>query len=302
MKKPLVVVITGPTGSGKTALSIRLAKAIQCSIVSADSRQVFKEIPIGSAAPDRTELEEVEHFLVGSHSIHETFNAGIYEQEALRILDSLFERSPIQIVCGGTGLYIKALLEGLDEIPFASESLRAELTRAWNSDSEKLKAELIQADPEYAQSADLSNKHRLIRAIEIIRLSGKKYSSLRMNHRLERNFNSVILAMDLPREKLYSQINDRTLKMIQAGWLDEAKEVYSYRSTNALQTVGFKEIFEHFDGIITLEEAISKIQMNTRRYAKRQLTWIRNQQSVIWVRPDEDNQTIIKKIEEASLA
>lgn len=302
MKKPLVVVITGPTGSGKTALSIRLAKAIQCSIVSADSRQVFKEIPIGSAAPDRTELEEVEHFLVGSHSIHETFNAGIYEQEALRILDSLFERSPIQIVCGGTGLYIKALLEGLDEIPFASESLRAELTRAWNSDSEKLKAELIQADPEYAQSADLSNKHRVIRAIEIIRLSGKKYSSLRMNHRLERNFNSVILAMDLPREKLYSQINDRTQKMIQAGWLDEAKEVYSYRSTNALQTVGFKEIFEHFDGIITLEEAISKIQMNTRRYAKRQLTWIRNQQSVIWVRPDEDNQTIIKKIEEASLA
>ena len=301
MKKPLVVVITGPTGSGKTALSIRLAKAIQCSIVSADSRQVFKEIPIGSAAPDRAELEEVEHFLVGSHSIHETFNAGIYEQEALKILDSLFERSPIQIVCGGTGLYIKALLEGLDEIPFASESLRAELSRAWNSDSDKLKAELIQADPEYAQSADLSNKQRVIRAIEIIRLSGKKYSSLRMNHRLERNFNSVILALDLPREKLYSQINDRTLKMIQAGWLDEAKEVYSYRSTNALQTVGFKEIFEHFDGIITLEEAISKIQMNTRRYAKRQLTWIRNQQSVIWVRPDEDNQTIIKKIE-ASLA
>jgi tRNA dimethylallyltransferase len=298
MKKPLVIVITGPTGSGKTALSIRLAKVLQCSIVSADSRQVFKEIPIGSAAPDKKELAEVKHFLVGSHSIHDAFNAGIYEKEALSILNSLFEENKTQIVCGGTGLYIKALLEGLDNIPFASSELRGELETEWKTDCEKLKNELQRTDPEYAKEADLSNKQRVIRAVEIIRLSGKTYSSFRNKHQAERNFNAVILATDLPREELYSQIDKRTNKMISSGWLDEAKSVYPFREINALQTVGFKEIFEHFDGAINLEEAISKIQMNTRRYAKRQLTWIRNQQSVIWVKPNEDAERIINKIEE----
>jgi tRNA dimethylallyltransferase len=285
MSERFLLVITGPTGSGKTALSIELAKQLGCSIISADSRQLFKEIPIGSAAPSIEEMRDIPHFFVGSKSISEEFNAGKFEQEALSLLEKLFEENPVQIVCGGTGLYIKALLHGMDDLPKSSPEMRAELELQWHIDSEVLKTELKELDPEYCQSADLSNKQRVIRALEVSRLSGKKYSELRTNVEKKRNFEFRILALDLPRETLYERINARTLSMIENGWLEEAKAVLSYKDCNALRTVGYQELFAFLDGMMTLEEAISLIQQNTRRYAKRQVTWIRHQEKVEWISP-----------------
>ncbi|MEX1187847.1 MAG: tRNA (adenosine(37)-N6)-dimethylallyltransferase MiaA [Bacteroidia bacterium] len=298
MRKPLVIVVTGPTGSGKTAFSIRLAKKLNCSIISADSRQVFKEIPIGSAAPTNEELNEVKHYLVGSHSINDKFNAGVFEKEALKILESLFKENNIQLVCGGTGLYIKALLEGLDNIPDSSDEIRTELDEIWESDPEVLKKQLQELDPEYSKITDLSNKQRVIRALEVIQLSGKTYSSFRKSSQKARDFDYVILAMELPREELYQRINRRSELMIEAGWIKEARNVFPFREVNALQTVGFRELFEFFDGRLSQEEAIEKIKINTRRYAKRQLTWIRNQQEVSWVNPEIETESVIKIIKD----
>lgn len=294
--QPLVIVITGPTGSGKTKLSIALAKALNCSIVSSDSRQLFKEIPIGSAAPNKDELEQVKHYFVGSHSIHEPMNAGIYEALALEKLQTLFKENPIQIVCGGTGLYIKALLYGLDDIPKASEDLRKKLMEEWENDSEKLIHELCKKDPIYATTADLHNKQRVLRALEVIREKGLPYSSFRSNKTISRPFNHVVLSVDIAREELYDRINQRTTKMMSQGWLKEAEAVYPFKDLNSLQTVGFKELFEFFDGKISLEVAIEKIRMNTRRYAKRQVTWIKNQESTLSIFPDEASESILSKL------
>lgn len=295
-EKPLVIVITGPTGSGKTKLSISLAKALNCSIVSSDSRQIFKEIPIGSAAPDEDELKQVKHYFVGSHSIHEPMNAGIYEALALSKLQDLFNENPIQIVCGGTGLYIKALLYGLDDIPKASEALREQLKEEWEQDSQKLIHELRIKDPIYASSADLNNKQRVLRALEVIRETSLPFSSFRTRKTITRPFNHVILSIDIAREELYERINLRTTKMMNQGWLKEAKAVYPFRVLNSLQTVGFKELFEFFDGKISLEEATEKIKMNTRRYAKRQITWVKNQETALSISPEESSESILLKL------
>ena len=283
MSKRFLLVITGPTGSGKTALSIELAKQLGCSIVSADSRQTFKEIPIGSAAPSSKEMEGVPHYFIGSKSISEEFNAGKFEKEALSLLDKLFEENSIQIVCGGTGLYIKALLHGMDDLPKSSPEMRAELDLQWHINSEVLLTELNELDPEYCRSADLSNKQRVIRAIEVIRISGKKYSELRTKLEKKRDFEFRILAIDIPRETLYERINARTISMMNCGWLEEAKAVLPFRDCNALRTVGYQELFAFLDGKMTLEEAIALIQQNTRRYSKRQITWIRHQENVEWI-------------------
>lgn len=294
--KPLLIVVTGPTGSGKTDFSIRLAKHLGCSILSADSRQIFKDIPIGTAAPTEDELKEVPHYFVGSHRIQEPMNAGLYEEQALGKLDHLFQENPIQVVCGGTGLYIKALLHGLDELPSGTAEVRHELQQAWEENPEALITELKEKDPIYAQQVDLKNKQRVIRALEIIRSHRCTYTELRKNNRSIRKFNSLILAIDLPREELYRRIELRTDAMIDAGWLEEAKLVYPLRHLNALQTVGYKELFEHLNGKLSLAEAIEKIKVNTRRYAKRQLTWIRNQETVHWISPQSSMEDILNLI------
>ena len=296
IQKPKLIVISGPTGSGKTDLSIRLAQALNCSIVSADSRQVFKEMRIGSAAPDETQLEKVPHYFIGSKHIHEPFNAGIFEKEAIETLATLFKENPTQIVCGGTGLYIDALLNGFDELPESDPGIRQELDSIFtHSGLEALQIELQNVDPVYFAQVDIHNPQRIMRALEVIRKTGIPYSSLRKKKMAERDFQVVYLATDLTRETLYSNINSRTEKMIELGWLKEAEELYPHRKLNALQTVGYKELFSYFDGEISLERAIELIQQNTRRYAKRQLTWLRNKQEIHWVNPQTEAVELIRK-------
>ena len=296
IKKHILIVLSGPTGSGKTDLSIRLAQAINCSIVSADSRQVFKEMRIGSAAPDETQLNQVPHYFIGSKNIQDSFNAGIFEQEAIETLASLFKENPIQIVCGGTGLYIDALLNGFDELPESDLEIRNELDSIFaHSGLETLQIELQNLDPVYYAQVDIHNPQRIMRALEVIRKTGLPYSSLRKKKLAERDFQVVYLATDLARETLYININARTEKMIEQGWLKEAEELYPHRKLNALQTVGYKELFAYFDGEISLERAIELIQQNTRRYAKRQLTWLRNKQEIHWVNPETEAETLIQK-------
>ncbi len=297
-QKPQVIVISGPTGSGKTSLSIRLAQALNCSILSADSRQVFKEMSIGSAAPDESQLNEVPHYFIGSKNIQEPFNAGIFEQEALETLATLFKKNPIQIVCGGTGLYIDALLNGFDELPESDPEIRQELDSIFaHSGIQALQIELQNLDPVYYSKVDIHNPQRIMRALEVIRKTGLPYSSLRKKKMAERDFKVVYLATDLVRETLYANINTRTEKMIEQGWLKEAEELYPHRKLNALQTVGYKELFAYFDGEITLDRAIELIQQNTRRYAKRQLTWLRSKQEIHWINPQTEAESLIKQFD-----
>jgi tRNA dimethylallyltransferase len=296
IQKPKLIVISGPTGSGKTYLSIRLAQALNCSIVSADSRQVFKEMRIGSAAPEEAQLLQVPHYFIGSKSIHDPFNAGIFEQEALETLGTLFKENPTQIVCGGTGLYIEALLNGFDELPESDPEIRKELDTIFtHSGLETLQIELQHSDPLYYAQVDIHNPQRIMRALEVIRKTGLPYSSLRQKKKAERDFQVIYFATDLARQTLYANINARTEKMIEQGWLKEAEELYPYRNLNALQTVGYKELFAYFDGEISLERAIELIQQNTRRYAKRQLTWLRNKQEIHWINPQTEAKTLLEK-------
>jgi tRNA dimethylallyltransferase len=296
IQKPQLIVISGPTGSGKTDLSIRLAQALNCSVVSADSRQVFEEMRIGSAAPDETQLQHVPHYFIGSKRIQDPFNAGIFEQEALETLSILFKENPIQIVCGGTGLYIDALLNGFDELPESDPEIRQELDSIFtNSGLEALQIELQNLDPIYYAQVDIHNPQRIMRALEVIRKTGLPYSSLRKKKTAVRDFQVVYLATDIARETLYANINARAEKMIEQGWLKEAEDLYPYRKLNALQTVGYKELFAYFDGEINLERAIELIQQNTRRYAKRQLTWLRNKQEIHWINPQTEAEKLIKK-------
>jgi tRNA dimethylallyltransferase len=301
--KPLLVVISGPTGSGKTALSIRLAKAIGCSIISADSRQVFRELHIGSAAPDQAQLADVPHYLIGSHSVTETFNAGIFEKSALEILDRLFLENPIQIVCGGSGLYIDALINGFDALPTANPEIRTELNEVFKLYGiEALQKELAIKDPIYYNRVDVNNPQRLIRALEIIRSNpGKTYSELRSGEKVKRDFDCVQFAIGMERSKLYSQINQRVLEMIKRGLVDEVKSLLAHRSVNALQTVGYTELFDFLDGKIELERAIELIQQNTRRYAKRQLTWLNSKDGILWIEPNAEPEVLLEMVRNREL-
>jgi tRNA dimethylallyltransferase len=296
--KSLLIVISGPTGSGKTALSIRLAHTIGCSIISADSRQVFRELSIGSAAPAKTQLAEVPHYLVGSHSVTDEFNAGIFEKSALEILDRLFLENPIQIVCGGSGLYMDALINGFDKLPTANPEIRTELNETFTLYGiEALQKELAFKDPIYFNQVDVNNPQRIIRALEIIRSNpGKTYSELRSGEKVKRDFECIQFAIQLDREILYNQINTRVLEMIELGLIDEVKGLMGYRSLNALQTVGYTELFEFLDGTITLERAIEQIQQNTRRYAKRQLTWLNSKAGIDWIEPNSEPEVLLEMV------
>ena len=284
LKRHLLIVVGGPTGSGKTDLSIRLAQQYGCSIISADSRQVFKELAIGSAAPNADQLASAKHYFIGSHSITEPFNAGIFESEALALLSELFLQNPVQVVCGGSGLYIHTLLNGMDQLPEADPEIRKALAAKLDiSGITALQYELKEFDPEYYETVDLNNPQRLLRALEVIRATGKPYSQLRSSSKAARPFDVKYIAIDLPREELYRRINQRTLLMMDKGWLEEIKALVNYRELNALQTVGYKELFQFIDEKITLDRAVELIQQNTRRYAKRQLTWLRGREGIQWI-------------------
>lgn len=290
---PLLIVVGGATGSGKTDLALRIAGHFGSEILSADSRQVYREIPIGSAAPDATQLAQVRHHLVGSHSIHEAFNAGIYADSASALLEQMFQRNPIQVAVGGTGLYLKALIEGLDALPEVSSELREHWQLRFQHEGlAAMQGELRMRDPEFAATVDLQNPARVLRALELLDASGKTMKALRTGKPKERNYRVLWLSTDLPREVLYERINRRTQSMMDAGWVNEARNVYPFRNLKALQTVGFTELFDYFDGTFSLDETLERIRQNTRRYAKRQITWFGNQTQSIKVHPDSDAHTV----------
>lgn len=293
MLKPLLVILLGPTAVGKTSLAIALAKRFNTVIFSADSRQLYKEIPIGTAQPTPQEIQEVAHFFVASNSITEHIDAGRYGKEARELLISEFKKHALIIMAGGSGLYMDAVINGFDELPDANPTIRAELNLEFQEKGiSVLQDELKKLDPIYFAQVDQHNPARLMRAIEICRLSEKKYSELRIGKAESNAFEVLKIGLDLPREELYARINNRVEVMFENGLEEEARSVFPYRKMNALQTVGYKELFDYFDGHLTKEKAIELIKQHSRNYAKRQLTWWRRDTAITWFHP-----TQLKEIE-----
>lgn len=281
-----LVIITGPTGSGKTELSIKLAKAIGCEIISADSRQLFRDIPIGTAAPTIDELKAVKHHFIGTLGLDEYYSAARYEEDVMNLLPRLWEKNPVAIMCGGSMMYIDAVAHGVDDLPTVSESVRDEVKNLYEKEGlAGIRAVLRNLDPDYMQKVDLSNPRRIIHAIEISLEAGVPYSSLLTGKKTSRPFNIVKMMIDFPREELFDRINRRVDKMIEAGMIEEARKVYPLRHLNSLNTVGYKELFAYFDGEMTRETAVARIGKNTRVYAKKQLTWLNKDTSVIRLNP-----------------
>lgn len=272
-----LIVITGPTGSGKSALAMRMAGEIGCDIISADSRQMYREIPIGTAAPTADDLTRVTHHFVGNLSLGDYYSAAQYEDDVMRLLPSLWEKSPVQILCGGSMMYIDAVTRGIDELPTISDDIRR---RAWElyerGGLQQLRLTLLELDPVYYREVDLNNHKRLVHAIEICRQAGVPYSSLRTGRVKPRDFDIEMIAVDMPRDTLFDRINGRVKKMVECGLIEEARAVSHLRHLNSLNTVGYKELWPYIDGETTLDEAIAKIARNTRVYAKKQLTWLKN--------------------------
>ena len=295
-KRQLIVVV-GPTASGKTDLSIALARHYNAPIISTDSRQVYKGLPIGTAYPTVAQLQAVEHHFIAELELTEEFNCGEYEQRALERLETLFETHDTVVAVGGSGLYVRALCEGMDNLPQADVQLRESLMERLQNDGVKALAEqLKELDPEYYAVVDRHNPARVMRALEVCITSGCKYSDLRKGERKERDFQIVKVGVTMPREELYDRVNRRVDLMIDAGLEAEARAVLPYRHCNSLKTVGYAEMFDYFDGLITLEQAVELIKRNTRHYAKRQLTWFRRDADVEWFNPA-DKEQIIKYID-----
>ncbi|MGV3557964.1 tRNA (adenosine(37)-N6)-dimethylallyltransferase MiaA [Larkinella arboricola] len=297
----LLIVVAGPTAVGKTSLCVRLAKDLQTDVVSADSRQVYRELNIGTAKPTPEEMQGVRHHFIHSHSVLEPVSAGQYEREALAVLDALFQEKDQVILSGGTGLYINAVCFGLDDVPQADAPLRAELMNRLETEGlEPLQHQLRQLDPVYAQTADLQNTQRVIRALEVILSSGKPFSSFRKQESTgpaARPFQTLFIALDRPRDELYDRIDRRMDEMLANGLVEEARSLLPHRQLTALQTVGYKEVFDYLDGAYDYEEMVRLLKRNSRRYAKRQLTWFRHQGDYHWFGA-EDFEGIRKLIEE----
>lgn len=288
-----LIVIVGPTGSGKTDLSIRLALHYRAPILSTDSRQVYRSMPIGTAQPTDEQLKTVEHHFIASHDIKDRLNCGEYEVQALACLEKLFAQHDDVVAVGGSGLYVRALCEGMDELPQADEALRRELERRLADEGIGALAEqLRELDPRYYEEVDRSNPARVMRALEVCLQTGRPYSAQRTGVRRERPFRIIKIGVDLPREVLYDRINRRVDAMVAEGLEAEARRLYPHRELNALQTVGYREFFDCFDGRVTRDEAVELIKRNTRRYAKRQLTWFRRDPEIRWFSPTDDAKMI----------
>lgn len=289
-----LIVIVGPTGSGKSDLAIEIAERYGAPIISTDSRQFYRGIPIGTAQPDAEQLQRVEHHFIASHDLKQEFNCGAYETEALAKLEELYRKHDVVVAVGGSGLYIKALCEGMDSLPEAEPELREELARRLRSEGlESLCEELRQRDPAYYEEVDRNNPARVLRALEVCISTGLPYSSMRTGEKRQRPFDIIKLGIDMERERLYERINRRVDVMMQMGLEQEARAVYHLRELNSLQTVGYREMFDYFDGTISRDEAIELIKRNSRRYAKRQMTWFRRDEEIKWV--DTANKQIIKE-------
>ena len=283
-----VIIITGPTASGKTALALQLAQHFSTEIISADSRQCFKELNIGVARPTDEELQSVHHFFINSHSVHEEVNAGIFEQYALQSVEKIFPKKPVAIMVGGTGLYIKAFCEGMDNMPFIPTQVRNEIITQYEAHGiEWLQNELREKDPAFWKIAEQQNPQRLMRALEVLNHTGKSITTFRSNKKTERPFHIIKIGLELPREELYQRINARVDKMIDTGLKQEAQSLIPLQYLNALQTVGYSELFDYFANKISLLKAIENIKTNTRHYAKRQMTWFKRDTEITWFAPDE---------------
>ncbi|MCX2742410.1 tRNA (adenosine(37)-N6)-dimethylallyltransferase MiaA [Mangrovivirga sp. M17] len=294
MANPLVVFIGGPTASGKTGLGISLAKRYSTFVISADSRQMYQEMTIGTAKPSSDELSEVKHFLVDDRSIENPMNAGDFEREALDIIKQ--SDNEIIFVVGGTGLYMKALYDGLDDFPEVPSEIREELNQKYETSGiEDLQKELKSADPEYYQVVDLNNPRRLIRALEVIKASGQKYSVLRKGTSGRSDLNTLKLAVEVDRERLYQRINHRMDKMIDKGLFQEAESLYEFKELQPLKTVGYQEVISYLDNEYDYEEAVRLLKRNSRRYAKRQLTWFKRE-NFEWIDP-KDFDSITERID-----
>ena len=280
-----IIAITGPTASGKTSLAVQVAEYFETQIVSFDSRQFFKELSIGTAKPTTDEMGGIQHYFINSHSIKEHYTVGDFEKECTILLEKLFLNHDIIVMVGGSGLYLKAVLEGLDHFPDINPEIRPQLIDKFDKHGiESLQSQLLGLDPQYYEIVDLHNHQRLIRALEVCLSTGKPFSSFRTNQKKENRYNTLKIGIDLQRELLYDRINLRVDLMMKKGLLEEVKSLADYKTHNALQTVGYKELFDHLDGKHTLDEAIAFIKQNTRRYAKRQLTWFKKDKETHWIK------------------
>lgn len=285
MKDKTLIVITGPTGVGKTELTLRLAEHFHIPVLNADSRQIFSEIPIGTAAPTKEELQRAEHYFVGSLHLTDYYSASLFEHDVLQLIDR--QPSQLSLLSGGSMMYIDAVCNGIDDIPTISQPLRDSLKKRLETEGlPTLLAQLRELDPEHGKIVDPNNPRRIVHALEVCLQTGKTYSSFRSNRKKERPFRIIKIGLNRARQELYDRINQRVLQMIDKGMIEEARQVYPYRELNSLNTVGYKELFNYLDGLLTLDEAIFQIQSNTRRYARKQLTWFKRDSDVHWFHPD----------------
>jgi len=283
-----LVTVAGPTAVGKTALSIRLARDLGTEIISADSRQFFRELSIGTAKPTPGELMQAKHHFVNSHSISEAYSAGDFERDALALIDKIFQEHDIVIMTGGSGFYVKAVLEGLDDLPAPLPGLRESLMQKLNDDGlSTLQEEVSLIDPEFAATPEIANPQRVVRALEVFHTSGTPISQFKLNNTRSRPFQPINIALDRDRAELYQRIDQRMDIMLQEGLVEEAKSVIAYREHHALKTVGYREVYSYLDGEYDETEMVRLLKQNSRRYAKRQLTWFRHQGNFEWFHPDE---------------
>ena len=288
-----LIVVLGPTGVGKSDISIQLAKHFHTEIISADSRQFFRELSIGTAVPSADDLKMVPHHFIQNKSIHDYYNVSEYETEALHLIDEIFTRMNPIVLTGGSMLYVDTICNGIDDIPTVDPEIRDEVICWYEKNGiEALRQRLLEIDPEYYQIVDLNNPKRLLHAVEIHQMTGLPFTSFRKKTVKERPFRIIKVGINQDRKILYERINQRVLKMIDAGLLEEAKAVYPNRKLNSLNTVGYKELFSYLDGDCTLDEAIDLIQRNTRKYARKQLTWFRRDQQIKWFEPNQISEIV----------
>ncbi len=288
-----LIVVVGPTAIGKTALAIELAKHFDTEIISADSRQFFREMSIGTAKPSAEELAAAPHHFVNSHSVTQLFSTGDFEIQALALMEKLFTNHDVLIMVGGSGLYINAICNGLDEMPEINLNIREQLNQQFADEGiEAIRNQLAILDPEYFTKVDQSNPQRMIRGLEVVLSTGQKLSSFLTSNKKERPFNIIKIGLNTNREKLYQQINHRVDLMIESGLVEEVKSLIPYKELNALKTVGYSEIFDYLEGKTDLPTAIDKVKQNTRRFAKRQLTWFRKDVETTWFEPEQGKEAI----------
>jgi tRNA dimethylallyltransferase len=288
-----LIIILGPTGVGKTELSLHIAEHFNSPIISSDSRQLYKDLTIGTAAPTSEQLSRVKHYMVGKLSLNDYYSASNFEEDVINLLNKLYQTLTTVVMTGGSMMYIDAVTKGIDDIPTVTQEIRKKIYEQFNAEGlTPILEELKQADPEHYAIVDHNNYKRVIHAVEICRMTGRPYSSFRTNSRKIRPFKIIQIGLNRDREELYNRINQRVDQMMNEGFLDEAKRVYPFRELNSLNTVGYKELFKYLDGEWTLDFAIEKIKRNTRVYARKQMTWFKRDKNITWFHPNDEKEII----------